>query len=83
MSAHIPPALLSVREAAGLLGIKEDTLRHWLCDRRLPFVKAGGRTLLKRRDLEAFIEAQTVPAEAPLPSSLERRRRRSVPGSVQ
>lgn len=76
MTAHSPPQLLSVPDAAALLGIKEDTLRHWLCDRRLPFVKCGGRTLLKRRDVEAFIEAQTVQAESPLPSILERRRQR-------
>lgn len=74
------PQLLTVREAATLLKIQPDTLRHWLCDRRLPFVKVGGRTMLKRHDLEAFIEAQTVPAEAPLPTILDRRRRR---GAIQ
>jgi len=76
MTAPHSPQLLSVAEAAALLNIQQDTLRHWLCDRRLPFVKIGGRTMLKLRDLEDYIQAQTVPAEAPLPSILERRRQR-------
>ena len=79
MTAHSPPQLLSVPDAAALLGIKEDTLRHWLCDRRLRFYKVGGRTLLKRQDLEAYLDAQAVEPEAPLPSLLERRRRRTPP----
>jgi len=74
--------LLSIPEAAALLRIKEDTLRHWLSDRRLPFTKIGARTLLKRRDLDAYIEAQTVPAEASLPTLLERRRRRARTGAT-
>ncbi len=80
MTTHRPPHLLSVPDAAALLGIKEDTLRHWLCDRRLRFYKVGGRTLLKRQDLEAYLDAQAVEPEAPLPSVLERRRRRERPG---
>ncbi len=76
MSLPTSPSLLTVKEAAVLLRIQEDTLRHWLSDRRLPFVKIGGRTMLRRRDLESYIDAQTVPAEAPVPSVLERRRRR-------
>lgn len=78
MSADQPSTLVSVRIAAAYLGIKEDTLRHWLSDRRLPFTKIGGRTLLKRKDLDAYIEAQTIPAEAPEPASLTRRRKRPL-----
>ncbi len=76
MSSHTHSVLVSVPEAAVLLGIKPDTLRHWLCDRRLRFYKVGGRTMLKRQDLEAYLDAQAVEAEAPLPTILERRRRR-------
>lgn len=79
MTSHTLSQLLSVSEAAALLNIQPDTLRHWLCDRRLPFVKVGGRTMLKRPDLEGFIEAQTIPAESPLPGILERRRQRHAP----
>jgi excisionase family DNA binding protein len=57
--------LLTVPEAAVMLNIQQDTLRHWLCDRRLPFVKIGGRTRLRRHDVEAYIEAQTIPATPP------------------
>ncbi len=82
MTSHVPSPLLSVPEAAALLGIKEDTLRHWLADRRLRFYKIGGRTMLKRQDVDTYIEAQAVNPEAPIPSVLGRRRRRSVPGIV-
>lgn len=77
MSEPPSPSLLTVKEAAALLRIAEDTLRHWLSDRRFPFTKIGGRTMLLRRDLEAYIDAQTVAAEAPLPGILERRRRKN------
>lgn len=76
------PQLLTVREAAALLHLAESTLRGWLCDRRLQFYKVGRRTMLKRQDLEAYIEAHAVPAESPLPTMLERRRRRAVPGGT-
>ena len=76
MTAQIPSPLLTVREAAALLHLAESTLRGWLCDRRLRFYKVGRRTMLKRQDLEAYIEGQVVLAEAPLPGILERRRRR-------
>jgi len=77
MTAQIPSPLLTVREAAALLHLAESSLRGWLCDRRLPFVKVGRRTMLRRQDLEDYLAAQTVPAEAPLPTLLERRRRRA------
>ncbi len=77
------PQLLTVREAAALLHLAESTLRGWLCDRRLPFVKIGRRTMLKRTDLEAYITAQTVPAEVPEPRLLTRRRQRPLPGEAR
>lgn len=80
MIAETHSALLTVREAAALLHLAESTLRGWLCDRRLRFYKVGRRTMLKRQDLEAYIEAQAVPAEAPPPTILQRRRRRPCPG---
>ena len=79
MSAQTGSPLLTVQEASALLRIQEDTLRHWLCDRRLRFYKVGARTMLKRQDLEAYLDAQVVEAEAPLPSILNRRRRRALP----
>ncbi len=82
MVSDIPRSLVTVREASAILNIAESTLRGWLCDRRLRFYKVGRRTMLKRQDLDAYIEAQAVNPEAPIPSVLGRRRRRSVPGTV-
>lgn len=82
MVSDTPRPLVTIREASAILNLAESTLRGWLCDRRLPFVKVGRRTMLRRQDLEAYIAAQTVPAEAPLPTILERRRRRARTGAT-
>jgi len=82
MVSHAPRPLVTIREASAILNLAESTLRGWLCDRRLRFVKVGRRTMLRRDDLDAFIEAHTVAAEAPLPSILERRRQRATSGDT-
>jgi excisionase family DNA binding protein len=48
--------LLSVPEAAALLGIKIWTMRAWLSQRRIAFVKVGRLTKLRQEDVAAFIE---------------------------
>jgi excisionase family DNA binding protein len=48
--------LLSVPEAAALLGIKVWTLRQWLSQRRIAFVKIGRLTKLRPEDITTFIE---------------------------
>ncbi|MFH0871084.1 MAG: helix-turn-helix domain-containing protein [bacterium] len=65
--------LWGVKEAAVRLGIAEGTLRHWLSQKRVPYVKLGRRTLLDPRELERLIEAKTVREED---ASLSRRRSR-------
>jgi len=52
--------LLSVEQAAERLGIRPGTLRHWLCERRIKYVKLGRRTLLDPRELEKLIEKSTI-----------------------
>ena len=52
--------LVSVSNAACRLGIKEDTLRHWLCERRFPYVKVGGRTMIAVTDLREFVQQNRV-----------------------
>ena len=59
---HATDPLLSIAEAAQLLGVKAGTLRNWLSARRLPFVKVGRLTRLSRATLERFIEQHTVEA---------------------
>jgi excisionase family DNA binding protein len=54
--------LLSVDEAAACLGVSKYTLRGWLFQRRLPFVKLGRRVLLDPADVQRFLEANRVEA---------------------
>jgi len=59
--------LLTLPEAAQLLRVRVSTLRAWRAQRRLPFHKVGGKILLKRGDLQRFIEASVIPAAAKTP----------------
>jgi excisionase family DNA binding protein len=52
---HVQP-LLSVPEAAKILGVSDQTLRQWLSQRRIAMVKVGGLTKLTLKDILAFIE---------------------------
>lgn len=51
----LEPICYSVDDAARLIGVNVATVRRWLSDRRLPVVRIGTRTLITRKDLEAFI----------------------------
>ncbi len=54
--------LMTLPEAAAALRVKVSTLRAWRAQRRLPFVKLQGKVLLRRADLERFIESSVIPA---------------------
>ena len=56
--------LLTVEEAAAYIGISPGTLRNWLSVKRLPYVKIGRLTRVRRMDLDRFIEDNTVEAAA-------------------
>lgn len=47
--------LLTTKEAAELLRVSHWTVSAWLSKRKLPRIKAGGRTLIAKADLEAFL----------------------------
>jgi len=51
------PALMSRKQAAEYLGVKEQTLACWATTKRyaLPYVKIGRLVKYKREDLERFI----------------------------
>jgi excisionase family DNA binding protein len=55
--------LLSPREAAAQLGITERQMRRLREERLLPCVKVKGLYRFKFEDIEAFIEANTTPAQ--------------------
>jgi excisionase family DNA binding protein len=46
---------VSVREAAAMLSISPRTLQNFIAVKRIPARKAGRRTLILVRDLEAFL----------------------------
>jgi hypothetical protein len=49
---------MTLPEVAERARVKISTLRAWrLNHRNLPFVKLAGKVLVRRKDLEAFIEA--------------------------
>ena len=47
--------LVNTREAAELLRVSPWTVSAWLSQGKLRRVKAGGRTLIAKADLEAFL----------------------------
>ena len=48
--------LLGIPDAAELLGIKTWTLRQWVSQRKIAYVKVGRLTKLRPEDIAAFIE---------------------------
>jgi excisionase family DNA binding protein len=58
---RFPSELLSRKEAAQYLGVKQQTLAVWLCTKRynIPVVRIGRLVKYKKTDLDAFIHQQS------------------------
>ena len=56
--------LLTVPEAAALLRLKPSTIRAWVCQRKIGFVKLGRLVRIRRIDAEAVIAAGLAPVSA-------------------
>jgi excisionase family DNA binding protein len=56
--------LLSINEAATILGISKHTLNGWVSKRQISFVKVGRRTLFDPSYLAQYIKAHTVEPQA-------------------
>lgn len=54
--------LMTVREVAERLGLRESTIRAWLLHRRLPHVKCGRAVRIPTEAIDQFIAENTVPA---------------------
>jgi len=54
--------LVDVKQAAALLGLKVSTVRAWLAQRKLPYVRCGRAVRISREVLDRFIAENTVPA---------------------
>lgn len=56
--------LVTTKEAAELLRVSPWTVSAWLSQGKLRRVKAGGRTLIAKADLEAFLRPGIQPQSA-------------------
>jgi excisionase family DNA binding protein len=54
--------LVSLAQAAKELAVSIHGLGRWVAERRISVVRLGRRVLIKREDLDEFIEKNWVPA---------------------
>jgi excisionase family DNA binding protein len=54
--------LLSVPQAAKILGISQSTLRNWIQRKKIARVKVGGRVMFRPDTIREFIAYNTRPA---------------------
>lgn len=60
--------LLSIREAASVLGLRVSTLRRWVFARKIDFVRVGARAIrFRRNSLERLIRQGEHRALRPTP----------------
>lgn len=55
--------LLDYNAAADYLSTTYHQLRRMVYERRIPYIKIGRKVRFDRADLDAYIDAQRVPAE--------------------
>lgn len=60
MAIDEPKAHLSVPEASAYLGVGRSTLYTLFSDGQLPYCKVGSRTVIKRTDLDEYMESVRV-----------------------
>jgi len=54
--------LLTIREAARRLGLREKSLRRWVCLRKIEYIKAGERAVrISSAEIDRLIESGRVP----------------------
>lgn len=54
--------LMTVRETAAFLRLKESTIRDWVLRRKITYIKLGGRVFVRKADAEGLITKSIVPA---------------------
>lgn len=52
--------LLTVKQAASILGLQESTIRKWVLSRRMGVVRLGRSVRLRRDEVEALIKKNYV-----------------------
>ena len=72
MPTEVKKGLLTVDQAAELLGLKASTIRAWLSRRKLPRVNCGRAVRIPAESILEFIEQNTIPARKPSDVAIER-----------
>jgi len=54
------PQLLDIKDCSQLLKIPVGTLRNWVSQKRIPYVKLGGRCLFNPKEIERWLEESTI-----------------------
>jgi excisionase family DNA binding protein len=65
MTPMLDGELLTTKQAAELVKVSHSTVSAWLSQGKLTRVKAGGRTLIARSDLEAFLARSSAAPKSP------------------
>jgi excisionase family DNA binding protein len=52
--------LLTVEEAANALRLQESTIRAWILQRKIPFVRLGRRVFVRQADCDQLISGGLV-----------------------
>lgn len=61
------PRLLTIQELSEWLKIPRGTLYNWVSEGRIPRVKLGGKLRFDPREIERWLEANTIRERGPLP----------------
>ncbi len=67
MEQKLEPILISVKDAAGLLGVCPRTVQNLVAAKRLTARKLGRRTLLAYKELQNFARRDHATVAAPAP----------------
>jgi len=54
--------ILNVMESAEMLRVRPVTIRKWIYEGKVPFLKLGRRVFIKLNDIEAFMDENYHPA---------------------
>jgi excisionase family DNA binding protein len=55
MPDDVGGVLMTVEEAAAYLRLAPWTIRHWVCQKKIPYVRLGRSVRFRRKDLERFV----------------------------
>lgn len=58
-------ALLNKKQVAGLFGVSVKTVDGWVLNKKIPYIKPGGKLVRFRQiDMENYLERRTVKARS-------------------